>query len=221
MSTHQNADGSFQTSADVSRSFEHEYQAQLHEEDLNRRSQQPLPQVQPTYSASDPGLFDVLVACKPFYSPLILYWLIAFPAINACWLLRTAGFPFSWIGNILYYPWTFLVKAAGAPYYLAFLFGEAGAAFAMPVIAVIWWFVLAVILGNIREKRPQLYKNVFIALGIAAAIPVALTLIAFMVGSLRSDVVQVFWYGHDPYTYPVWEFLNRQTLHFVYPGIER
>lgn len=219
MSINQNPDGSFSTHADTSRTFNSEWQAKAHEESL----QQPLSQPQPaqSFSSSGPGLLTVLIACKPFYPVLILYWFIAFPAINASWLLRTAGFPFSWLGNIMYYPWMFLVKAVGAPYYLAYLFGDVASVFLLPVIAVVWFIVLSIVVGRFRESRPQLYKKIFRILAIAAAVPVVLAILAFLFGSLRGDIVQVFWYGHDPYTYPVWDFLNRQTLHFVSPGIDR
>jgi len=219
MSTHQNNDGSFSTLADTSRTFEYEWQAQAHEESLNQPSTQQ--QSAQSYSSPGPGIIAVLIACKPFYPVLMLYWFIAFPAINASWLLRTAGFPFSWLGNIMYYPWMFVVKAVGAPYYLAYLFGDVASVFLLPVIAIIWFFVLSIVVGKFRESRPVLYKKIFRILAIAAATPVVLAILAFLVGSLRGDVVQVFWYGHDPYTYPVWEFINRQTLNFVYPGIER
>ena len=99
MSTHQNNDGSFSTLADTSRTFEYEWQAQAHEESLNQPSTQQ--QSAQSYSSPGPGIIAVLIACKPFYPVLMLYWFIAFPAINASWLLRTAGFPFSWLGNII------------------------------------------------------------------------------------------------------------------------
>jgi len=219
MSTHQNRDGSFSTLADTSRTFDYEWQAKAHEDSLH----QPSTQSQPTQSSdsSGPGIIAVLVACKPFYPVLMLYWFIAFPAINASWLLRTAGFPFSWLGNLMYYPWMFLVKAVGAPYYLAYLFGDVASVFLLPVIAVVWFIVLSIVVGRFKESRPQLYKKIFLILAIVAAIPVVLAILAFLFGSLRGDIVQVFWYGHDPYTYPVWDFLNRHTFNFVRPGIER
>lgn len=219
MSTHQNRDGSFSTLADTSRTFDYEWQAKAHEDSLH----QPSTLSQPTQSSdsSGPGIIAVLVACKPFYPVLMLYWFIAFPAINASWLLRTAGFPFSWLGNLMYYPWMFLVKAVGAPYYLAYLFGDVASVFLLPVIAVVWFIVLSIVVGRFKESRPQLYKKIFRILAIVAAIPVVLAILAFLFGSLRGDIVQVFWYGHDPYTYPVWDFLNRHTFNFVRPGIER
>ena len=219
MSIRQNPDGSFRTDADPSRTFDQDWKAADHEKSLNQPPQQP-PPVQ-SFSSEGPGLIGVLIACKPFYPVLILYWFIAFPAINASWLLRTAGFPFSWLGTIMYYPWTLLVKAAGAPYYLAYLFGDVGAKFAMPVIAVVWFIVLSIVVGRFRESRPQLYKKIFVMLAVAASIPVVLAIVAFLFGSLKGGIVQAFWYGHDPYTYPLWDFMNSQTLHFVYPGIER
>jgi len=211
MSTRQNPDNSYSSSLDASRSFEHEYQADLHDQEVRRRNAEV--QQQPVYTPSGdgPGLLTVLVACKPFYPPLILYWLIAFPAISASWLLRTASFPFSWLGTIQFYLWSFLVKAAGAPYYLAYLFGEVGAVFAMPVIAIIWWLALSILLGNLREKSPRLYKKIFVVLGIAAAIPVALALIAWLFGSLNSEIVAYFWYGHDPYSNLIWQYVHRQS----------
>lgn len=219
MSIHQNPDGSFRTDADLSRTFDQDWKAAEHEKSLNLSPQQP--QSAQSFDSSGPGIIAVLIACKPFYPVLMLYWFIAFPAINASWLLRTAGFPFSWLGNIMYYPWMFLVKAVGAPYYLAYLFGDVASLFLLPVIAVVWFIVLSIVVGRFNESRPELYKKIFRILAIAAAIPVVLAVLALLFGSLRGDVVQVFWYGHDPYTYPVWEFINRQTLHFVSPGIDR
>jgi len=217
MSTHQNPDGSFSTLTDTSRTFDAEWKAKAHEESLNRPNSQPQP-VQ-SFSSDGPGIFDVLIACKPFYPVLILYWFIAFPAINASWLLRTAGFPFSWLGTIMYYPWTFLVKAAGAPYYLAYLFGDVGAVFAMPVIAVVWFIVLSIVVGRFRESRPQLYKKIFVMLAVAASIPVGLALVAFLFGSLKDYIVEQLWYGHDPYSNLIWNYLNRHSF-FSVPGME-
>lgn len=217
MSIRQNPDGSFRTDADLSRTFDQDWKAAEHEKSLNQPPQQP-PPVQ-SFSSEGPGLIGVLIACKPFYPVLILYWFIAFPAINTSWLLRTAGFPFSWLGTIMYYPWTLLVKAAGAPYYLAYLFGDVGAVFAMPVIAVVWFMVLSIVVGKFRESRPQLYKKIFVMLAVAASIPVVLALVAFLFGSLKGDIVAELWYGHDPYSNLIWNFLNRHSFLRV-PGME-
>lgn len=219
MSTRQNPDNSYSSSLDASRSFDHEYQADLHDQEIRRRNAEAPQQPVYTPSGGGPGLLTVLIECKPFYPPLILYWLIAFPAISASWLLRTASFPFSWLGTIQFYLWSFLVKAAGAPYYLAYLFGEVGAVFAMPVIALIWWFVLSVLLGRFKESNPQLYKKMFVVLGIAAAIPVALALIAMLFGSLNSEIVAYFWYGHDPYSNLIWEYIHRHSVMLI-PGLD-
>jgi hypothetical protein len=217
MSVYRDNDGSYKTYADTSRGFEYEHQAYEHEKYIYGNSQQPT-----DHSFGGAGgdvsisLEDLKVSIKFLAPVLILYWLIAFPALNASWLLQNSSAPFNWIGTVLYTPWEFLVKAAGAPYYLAYLFGDTGAIFAMPVIAVVWLVLLSVIAGRLRENHPKLVKKVFYMLAIAAAVPVVLVVVAYLFGAIRGDSIAYFWYGHDPYTSYLWQFLHRGSTRFYF-----
>jgi hypothetical protein len=226
MSTYRDEDGSYRSITDPYTPFGNEYEAARHEQARLTPSPYLGPHIpEPSENTYDSSSYEGIthtsnpdyvavkgdtkidIWVKPFIV-LWAYWFLAFPAINAAWLLRTAGFPFSWFGTVLYYPWTFLVKAIGAPYYLAYMFNGVGQAIAMAVIAVIWFFALSYACNRLWETKPQLLNKVLKVLAIAAVIPVALTILAYMTGSLSGDIVQNFWFGHDPYTYVVRHFFN-------------
>ena len=233
MSTYRDEDGTYRSITDPYTRFTLESEASRHEQErLNPVPyyipEPPEPIPAPSFSdgiTHTPSKDYVPVAgdtkidiwVKPFVV-LWAYWFFAFPAINAAWLLRTSGFPFSWLGTILYYPWTLLIKTIGAPYYLAYLFDGAAQAFAMAVIAVIWFCVLSYACNRLWYSKPQLLNNVLKVLAIAAIIPVALAVLAYMTGSLSGDIVQEFWFGHDPYTYVIRHFFNFPNPRYGFPA---
>jgi len=241
MSTYRDEDGGYRSHTDPYTSFDFEHQAHAHEQ----QRLAPSPYLgytanestdSDTYSSlkddvyvSNSGLGEKYMPVKGdtktdiWIKPFIMlwaYWFLAFPAINAAWLLRTSGSAFSGIGSVFYYPWTVLVKAIGAPYYLAFYFDGIGQLIAMPIIAVIWFCILTYVCNLLWDSKPWLMKGVLTVLAIAAAIPVALAVIAFMSGALRGEIVQSFWYGHDPYTSLVWDFLHHNTFIPLPTGVE-
>jgi len=233
MSTYRDEDGNYRSHTDPYTSFEFEHQASRHEQD--RLNAVPYYIPEPPEPISAPSFSDGIthtpskdyvpvegdtkidIWVKPFVV-LWAYWLLAFPAINAAWLLRTSGFPFSWLGTVLYYPWTLLVKAIGAPYYLAYLFDGVAQAFAMAVIAVVWFCVLSYVCNRLWDTAPQLLNKVLKGLAIAAIIPVALAVLAYMTGSLSGDIAQNFWFGHDPYTYVIRHFFNFPSPGYGFPA---
>lgn len=236
MSTYRDEDGNYRSHTDPYTSFEFEHQASRHEQDRLNSSPYLGPYIpEPSEQISGPSFSDGIthtpskdyrpikgdtkidIWVKPFVV-LWAYWLLAFPAINAAWLLRTSGFPFSWLGTIFYYPWTLLVKVIGAPYYLAYLFDGTAQAIAMAVIAVIWFCVLSYVCNRLWDTMPQLLNSVLRVLAIAAIIPVALAVLAYMTGSLNGDIVQNFWFGHDPYTYVIRHFFNFPNPGYGFPA---
>ena len=220
MGVYRDDDGSYRTYADTSSKFTYEFEAYEHEKNIYVNSQQP-----PDYSSGSADSAGGTASLSPedikglatFFGPvLILYWVIAFPALNASWLLQNSSAPFSWVGSVLYTAWEILVKAAGAPYYLAYLFGDVGAIFAMPIIAIVWLFVLSMIVSRLRENHPKIVKKVFYILAIAAAAPVVLLIIAWLFGAIRGDSIAYFWYGHDPYTSYLWQFFHSGSSRFYF-----
>jgi hypothetical protein len=237
MGTFQDRDG-YKSHSDPSTSFKEQWQAQEYDQKLNQAPYLGYkPDDQPNSDditfLNDDSYDDVQHKHAPYvkiegdtaidiwlkpFTPLWAYWLLAFPAINSSWLLRTADFPFSWIGFCLYYPWTLLVKVVGAPYYFAYLFGDAGVAFAMPIIAVIWFGVLCYACNRLWHTKPQVLNKVLRALAIAAVVPVVLAVLAYVFGFLDDRVVENFMLGHDPYTYMIKRFFNYPSPGYGLPS---
>ncbi|MBK0095286.1 hypothetical protein IBT49_04820 [Erwinia sp. S63] len=218
MSVYRDENGKYRTYADNTQEFDYADAAYRHERDLQAALH---PQTDHASGGGGAGGIDVswdefktLIA---FIGPvLVLYWLVAFPALNASWLLMNTPAPFSWIGSLLYTAWDLAVKVAGAPYYLAYFFGTTGVYFAMPIIAFIWLFVLSSIINRLRSAYPKLMRKSFYFLAMAAAVPVVLVLIAYLFGSLRGDSIAYFWYGHDPYTSHIWAYAHSGSSRLLF-----
>ncbi|ORM64553.1 hypothetical protein HA45_09315 [Pantoea rodasii] len=124
MSVYRDENGKYRTYADNTQEFDYADAAYRHERDLQAALH---PQTDHASGGGGGGAggidiswdeFKTLIA---FIGPvLVLYWLVAFPALNASWLLMNTPAPFSWIGSLLYTAWDLAVKVAGAPYYLAY-----------------------------------------------------------------------------------------------------
>jgi hypothetical protein len=220
MSVVKDEDGRFRSLGDSSQSFKFEHEVYAYEREKYDASQAQLASIQSRGGGGAVGV-DInwadIKEVVAFIAPvLILYWVVAFPALNASWLLMNSPAPFSWIGSLLFTVWDVAVKVAGAPYYLAYIFGTPGVYFAMPIIAIIWLVVLSTIINRLRSAHPKLMMKAFYFLAIAAAVPVVMAFIAYLFGSLRSDSIAYFWYGHDPYTSHIWAYVHSGSSRLLF-----